>query len=185
MVFYIKSDTDVNIIDVLVWIDAYGDIPHLRIAAGTTKDILPTMLPDGTIDQQALANFKAFIDNIFAVLYEYYDIVDIDFSNKSDTSHYFWVYGKKSDGTIGTKVVCRLRISDHEYSEWHDEAAEKKYVNDRAQSDDIKRPKEKTTYQQWRIKSIVVDGNKYTDYDDAIDKIEEELEEYAKRISNK
>lgn len=164
-------------------IEVFYDVDFdMSIYSATESKIKPVKLKNGDIDQQALADYDSFADNIYAALCEYFEIVDIDFSDKSDTSRYFYLYAKDKSGSIATKFIIRLRLSDHEYTERHNVDLEKKYVEKRAQ--ELKQPKTKK-YQKWKIKKIVVNSSTYPDYDTAEDAICEELEEYSKRMFRK
>lgn len=146
------------------------------------SEINPSYLQDGTIDEQALADYDAFLDNIYACLSNRFDIVEIEESPKSVTSWYFWIYGKDADGNIATKLLVRLRISDHEYSKRHNRRAEHDYVKDKAQ--EFKRPASKRE-QDWKIINIVINGTKYSSYEEAEDAIYEKMDRLSNELNNK
>lgn len=152
------------------------------IYAAIDSDIKPIKLPNGHKDQQALANYESFADNIYALLCEFFEIIDVDFSDKSDTSRYFYMFAKNPDGDIATKFVIRLRLSDHEYTERHSTAAERKYVENHVQ--EMKQPKSKK-YQKWRLENIVVNNETFSSYFEAEDAIENEIELLGKQMYNK
>ena len=162
-------------------IDVFYDVPDESVWSVISAGITPIAWEDDRVDEQALADYNDFVDNIYAALCAFFDVVDIEESNKSDTSWYFWLYAKNKDGDVATKFIIRLRLSDHDYLVRHRERDEKTYVEKKAQT--YKRPAEKK-FQQWQIKSIVVNNEKYQDYDDAVDAIYNELESYSKKMYN-
>lgn len=175
MKIYTKSNT----YDIEVLYDVDFD---MSIYASDDSSIKPVKLSNDDIDGQALADYDAFADNIYGILSEYFEIVDVDFSDKSDTSRYFYMYAKNVDGDVVTKYIIRLRLSDHDYVERHNPTLEKQYVDKRVQ--DYKRPQNKK-WQKWKLKSIVVNGKYFSSYDEAEDVIEAEMELYSKQIYNK
>lgn len=145
--------------------------------------IKPVKDSDGNIDEQALADYNDFITNLFGVLDSYFEVVDFTQSPKdAKTSWYFWLFAKRADGTVATKVICRLRISDHEYEDYHDPKKEHEYVEQESQK--YKTPKDKP-FQKWKVKSIIVNGDFYDSYDDALDSIDTQLEEYSRKLAKK
>lgn len=184
---YIRSSTDSEILEYNI--DVYIDVTNLdetlkELQKYINASIEPPYRADKSIDEQALADYDAFVSNVYALLCYYFDIADIEESTKSATSWYFWIYGKREDGTVATKILCRLRLSDHDYSSNHNKTDEKAWVNEQAQSDKLKRPKSKRK-QNWILKNIVVNDTTYDSYDDALDSIEADLEALSKRLVNK
>ena len=145
-------------------------------------EIRSVNLQNGTADEQALADYDAFIDNIYACLINRFEIVEIEESPRSKTSWYFWIYAKDSDGNIATKFLVRLRVSDHEYSEGHSKKAEHNYVERKAQ--EFKRPASKKR-QDWKIKNIVINNDKYYSYEEAEDAIYEKMDKLSRELNNK
>jgi hypothetical protein len=92
------------------------------------------------------------------------------------------MYAKNKEGKIATKFLIRLRLYDHDYSERHNVKLEKEFVKKKVQ--EYKRPKEKKL-QKWVLKQIIINGDYYHDYYEAYDAIEQELEEYSKKMFNK
>lgn len=184
MKIYIRSSGTVEnnltgeyIIDVCYEVDF-----DMSIYASEESKIHPIKLPKGERDLQALADYNSFVTNVYGIISEYFDVVEIEESSKSDTSWYFWIYAKNDDDIIATKFLIRLRLSDHDYTQRHSAELEKAFVSKKAQ--EFKRPLEKKL-QKWRIKEIVVNNETYHSYDEAEDAIDEELEEYSKKMFNK
>lgn len=163
-------------------IDVIYEVSFDKSILASYSEIKPVYLQDGTIDEQALADYNAFIDNIYACLSNRFDIVDIEESLRSKTSWYFWLYGKDANGNVATKFLVRLRISDHEYSEYHNKKSEHNYVRGKAQ--ELKRPLSKRE-QDWKIKNIIINGRKYNSYEEAEDAIYEEMDRLSKELNNK
>lgn len=179
---YIKASVNLKIFRNNV-IDVTYNVPFdTKIFGSIPSEITPVMRLDDRIDEQALADYDSFVTNIYAMLSALFDVVDIEQSNKSETSWYFYLYAKNKNDGISTKFLIRLRLSDHEYSKRHNARKEREFVERKAQ--EYKRPKEKL-YQEWKIKQIIVNNKKYFSYDDAEDAIYDELEEYSKKIFNK
>lgn len=179
MKVYIKSDSsgpNEYIVDVLYTVPF-----DTSVFASKESDIKPVQLPDGTIDEQALADYNCFIDNIYSCLSYYFDIAEIEESPKSQTSWYFWLYGKNKDGDIATKFLVRLRVSDHEYSEHHIKHSENQYVDYKAQ--ELKRPQNKKV-QKWKLREIIINGEHYSSYFEAEDEVEAEMEKLSDYLNN-
>ncbi len=184
MKIYIRSSelainnlADKYIIDVCYEVDF-----DMGVYASEKSKIHPVKLPNGERDLQALADYNSFVTNVYGIISEYFDIVEIEESTKSDTSWYFWIYAKNENGEIATKFLIRLRLSDHEYTQRHSTELEKAFVDKKAQ--ELKRPREKKL-QKWRIREIIVNDETYHSYDEAEDAIDEELEAYSKKMYNK
>lgn len=121
MKIYVRSSefTETKIPEVYI-IEVLYDVDFdMSVYFSSGSTIKPVKLPDGSIDQQELANYDCFADNIYSILCDYFEVVDVDFSDRSDTSRYFYLYAKNKNGEIATKIILRLRLSDHEYSERH------------------------------------------------------------------
>lgn len=161
-------------------IDVCYDVPDASILAEIVGGITPVMWDNKKIDEQALADYDAFVSNVYEILYTFFDIVNIEKSNRSETSWYFWLYAKNKDDKVATKVLIRLRLSDHELPDTHDEQAENEYIGREAEK--YKRPKDKLR-QRWKLKNIVVNNDTYSSYDDAEDAIDEYLEELSRHFT--
>lgn len=154
----------------------------LDIAASTYSSIKPVRLPNGETDQQALADYNAFADNVYEILCYYFDIVDINFSDSSDTSRYFYMYAKDKDGNLATKFIIRLRLSDHDYGPEHDTKKEHEHITKRSQ--ELKKPSSKKT-QRWKFRNIIVNDKTCFSYIDAEDEIESRMESLQKHLLKK
>ncbi|MCM1226177.1 MAG: hypothetical protein NC320_01970 [Clostridium sp.] len=182
MKIYIRSSEQMGELANEYVVDVYYDVPDESVWSVISAGITPVAWGDNRVDEQALADYDAFVDNVYAALCAFFDVVDIEESNRSDTSWYFWLYAKNNDGDVATKFIIRLRLSDHEYPARHRVQDEKAYVEKKAQT--YKRPAEKK-FQEWKIKNITVNGKKYSSYDEAEDAIYDELEAYSKKMYNK
>lgn len=184
MKIYVKSaDTSCEGDCKVYNIEAFYDVNFdMGVYASEDSSIKPVKLANGDIDQQALADYDCFADNVYSILCDYFEVVDVDFSDKSDTSRYFYMYAKNENGDIATKFIIRLRLSDHEYSDRHNPNLEKQYVDKKVQ--EYKRPQDKRI-QKWKLRNIIVNGATFSSYLDAEDAIETEMEEYSKKMYNK
>lgn len=185
MKHYIRSNANTSQtakiyeIDVIYDVGTEDSIDIFSVLCSYTDTIKPIKLYDGRVDEQALADYDAFVSNVYECLSYYFDIVDIQESNRSETSYYFWLYAKNTDNVIATEVIIRLRLSDHQYPKHHSKRAETRYVSDTAQA--YKRPATKP-YQRWKIKNIVVNDTEYDSYDAAETAIELEMKQLSKRM---
>lgn len=181
MKIYIRSSEIKSLPEEYV-IDVNYEVPFDESVVASSSEIKPVNLPDGSYDEQALADYDAFIDNIYASLCHRFEVVDVEESPMSKTSWYFWIYGKDANGNIATKFLVRLRISDHRYSERHSGKAERTYVDKKAQ--EYKQPASKK-YQKWKLKNIIVNGQEYSTYWDAENAIDDEMEKLSNELNNK
>lgn len=181
MKIYIRSSEIKNSPEEYV-IDVVYEVPTSFGEVSADTEIKPVYLTDGTVDEQALADYDAFIDNIYACLSNRFELVEVEESPRSKTSWYFWIYGKDADGNIATKFIVRMRISDHEYPERHNKKAERAFVKEKAQ--EFKRPKNKR-YQEWKIKNITINGEMYSSYEEAEDAIYEKMDRLSRELNSK
>lgn len=163
-------------------IDVLYDVPFDVSVFAAESEINPVYLPDGTIDEQALADYNDFVDNLYTCLCSCFDVADIEEGTRSKTSWYFYLYGKNKEGKVATKFLVRLRVSDHEYSERHVKHSENHYVDYQAQ--DLKRPQTKKV-QKRKLYSVIVNHETYGSYDDALDDMYDKMELLSDQLNNK
>ena len=131
---YIKASVNLKIFRNNV-IDVIYNVPFdTKIFGSIPSEITPVMQLDDRIDEQALADYDSFVTNIYAMISALFDVVDIEQSNKSKTSWYFYLYAKNKNDDISTKFLIRLRLSDHEYSKRHNARKEREFVERKALS---------------------------------------------------
>lgn len=127
---------------------------------------------DGTIDEQALQDFEDFIVEVENLLLYYdFDLVEDHRSNYSKISRYYYFYPRKKDtNKINEKYLIFFRISDHELITDKDTKA---YYNRIAQKYSRQ---ESNKIQRYKIRSIIVNEDRYYNYDDALDAVERIIE---------
>jgi hypothetical protein len=176
-----------------IYVENYNNIPYtvaefnievfydvdfdLSIYADENSEIRPVKLPIGERDMQAIADYDSFTINIYGIIGEFFEEVEMDYSDQSHTFRYFYTYAKSREGTFAAKFMIRLRLSNHEYLERHNAELEK-------DAQGYKYPKEKKL-QKWKLKQITINGKRYQDYYDAEDAIEQESEEFRKKMLDK
>ena len=137
-----------------------------------SSKIPPIYKDDGSIDQAAFAEYEEFIINVFSILDEVgYDVIEEHESSKSKISYYLSSYKKSESNKSDIKCIIFIRISDHQLRE----ASKKSRTNYYKQlADDMKQPKYKSK-QVWRFKNIVVNGDTFESYEDALEFLKQKL----------
>ena len=132
-------------------------------SASVAAAIQPVKQSDGTIDEQALTEYDAFITQAEMYLEDAgLEIIDFDDSNASATSRYYTLADAEAHRNGTSKYVIFLRISDHvpklraeQYQRikrrWRGTAA--------------------TLGVKYKVRKITVNSATFYDYDSACDEI--------------
>lgn len=141
-------------------------------------DILP-IIDETTlrIDDQAMADFNAFVENVYATL-EYYDFELLgDFHHRSlsfpGTSEYRWIAHRSQLSQGDVPKYIKLRISDHFQNFSKPRRQELKKL-DREQADSLKLPKTKKR-QRYSVYEIVVNNEIFSSYEKALNFIDTQI----------
>ena len=155
-------------------VELYPDYTNVDIAASKGEMISDVK---EEVNPQALADYLAFVDEAKSIL-EDYDLMILEKSNSksSDTSKYFTLADLEQN-VIGTmKFVIFLRISNHEPT---DDPETLEWIRQ-------KREHTKEKYNvKWKVRNIIVNKKEFSDYDEAIDYIEECAEKYSNTLKRR
>lgn len=162
---YIRSSSDQDNTIII-------DVVYEHIDSSIVASILPVHFKNGSVSQQGMADYQSFVGTVYNMLCQDFDIVEFYESEDSDTSWYFWLYAKRKDGTIMMKFLIKLRISDHPYGENYKKEFDKTFALNHA--NEIKK---KSGKQRIRLMNIVVNGEEYNSYSEAIDAVADILDE--------
>lgn len=142
----------------------------------SVSDILPIRLEDGTIDKVALDEYEDFVVNLWSLLdFLGYEELDVNDSIFSETSWYVATFKNTVSSKDNIEKIIFIRISDHEISE---ETRKQRKEYYKREAERLKQPKEKDK-QKWRFKNIVVNGERYSSYDDALDDLEKRIKSWT------
>ena len=129
-----------------------------------------------TIDnQQAVADFDAFCDNVYSVLRSHgFDVFDDeDSDNEGSLSQYLITFKGEDFEASNIKVIVFIRLSDHRLGrQSYKRRARQNHYDALAQ--EIKMPIDKE-HQDWRFINIVANGNEVKDYRGALNRLDERL----------
>lgn len=116
------------------------------------------------LDEQAMAQWNNFIDNVLATLDYYdFDVVDNHKSNhEGSASYYISFYPTDSKGKIISKYLINFRISDHFIPNLNKKSIG--YYRKLAQKNSRTEGK-----QRWKLESLIVNDRTFESYDDALD----------------
>ena len=136
------------------------------------SSILPLNRSDGSVDELALSEYEEFIINALEVFDEHdFELIEEAESNRSKSMYFSFV--KKDDYTNQSyKYILFVRISDHAINSGH-KGMRKDYYKNKAE--EMKRPQTKGK-QTWRFKEIIVNKSTFGSYDDALDAIDQRLQ---------
>lgn len=119
----------------------------------------PLLKEDGTIDQAAMAEYEEFVLNTAAVLDEHeFVILEEREIPGNETSYCISAYKQTDSAAEDIKCVFFIRAS----------------AGDKSETDCPKKPVSKQK-RVWRLQSIVVNGEAFDSYDDALDGIGKKL----------
>ena len=116
------------------------------------------------LDEQAMAQWNNFIDNVLATLDYYdFDVVDNHKSNhEGSASYYISFYPIDSKGQTISKYLINFRISDHFVPNLNKKSTG--YYRKLAQKNSRTEGK-----QRWKLESLIVNDRTFESYDDALD----------------
>lgn len=116
------------------------------------------------LDEQAMAQWNNFIDNVLATLDYYdFDVVDNHKSNhEGSASYYVSFYPTDSKGKTISKYLINFRISDHFIPNLNKKSTG--YYRKLAQNNSRTEGK-----QRWKLEALIVNDRTFDSYDDALD----------------
>lgn len=170
----ISVNTRYTMLNLDIKVELCPDYTNVDIAAA--KGEMISDIKD-EINPQALADYLAFIDEAKSIL-EDYDLMIMGKSDSksSDTSKYFTLADLEQN-VVGTmKFVIFLRISNHEPT---DDPETLEWIRQKRE-----RTKEKYGV-KWKVRNIIVNKKEFSDYDEAIDYIEECAERYSNTLKRR
>lgn len=126
-------------------------------------------------NDQAVADYNAFIVNLWEAI-EYIGFTlegEPKQSSNNSYSYYFDFFATDDDGNVVYKCIVHLRVSDHPLREYEGSNKNRnKYYKEQSETLESKYNMKKIRY---KFKNIVVNGESYDSYDDALEDIENEL----------
>ena len=167
MKLYIKSSIPSDVPSITIDIDVHLE-PIVNNVAAAFSNIKPVYDDNMEIDEQALADYDNFIEELLGEL-EYYDfkLLRASESKSSVTSRYYTLANEEQVESDDIKYIVFLRISEHHAS--LDEEQKAWVRNERRK--DLERFKKPVTkkHQKFKVKEIIVNNESFASYDDALE----------------
>lgn len=150
------------------------------------SSIKPVRLANKQIDPVAFQEYEDFVENVLNLLVTCnMHVMELKPSPKSETSWYTWFYPTDSDEGVKSKVIFKLRISDH-FNHWIPKQgksqkdsdklmkqSEAKYNQETANR--YKLPETKPGNQRFKVMNVVVNNKTFESYDEALDYVDKLL----------
>ena len=153
------------------------------LAASSIKTV---RLADTQIDPVAFQEYEDFVENVLNLLVTYnMNVMELKPSPKSETSWYTWFYPTDADGSVKSKVIFKLRISDH-FNHWIPKQGKSQKDADRLMKQSearynqetanrYKLPETKSGNQRFKVMNVVVNNETFESYDEALDYVDKLL----------
>lgn len=150
------------------------------------SSIKPVRLEDKQIDPVAFQEYEDFVENVLNLLVTYnMHVMELKPSPKSETSWYTWFYPTDSNGSVKSKVIFKLRISDH-FNHWIPKQGKSQKDADRLMKQSearynqetanrYKLPETKPGNQRFKVLNVVVNNETFESYDEALDYVDQLL----------
>lgn len=181
MKIYVKSNISPDIPSVSIDIDVYLE-PIVTNVAASFSDIRPVYNDDGEIDEQALADYDCFIDELLGEFeYNGLKLLRASESKSSVTSKYYTLADEAQVSANDIKYIIFLRVSEHHAML---DENQKAWVRDQRQKDieKFKLPKTKSK-QRFKVREVLVNNETYPSYDAAITDIGNKIHEWLNAIN--
>ena len=180
MKLYIKSNNPSDVPSITLDIHVYLESMTSDVAAAFSN-IKPVYNKQKEIDEQALADYDCFIEELLGEL-EYHDfqILRASESKSSVTSRYYTMANADQVKAKDIKYLIFLRVSEH-HSGLDEE--QKAWVRNERKKD-IEKYKQPTTkkHQRFKVKEIIVNNESFASYDDALEASVIRINEWVESI---
>lgn len=135
------------------------------------------------VSEQARADFAAFVENLFETI-SYYDfeiLDDFKHTSKSfpETSEYRWIAHRTELDADNVPRYIKLRVSDH-FQHFSKNRVKQLTEQSKMQAEALKKPTSKKT-QRYEMINIVVNGDAYNTYEEALAEIEKMIFKWLER----
>lgn len=180
MKLYVRTDIPSNVPYIDIDIDVIYEV-EIHDVVASFSNIRPVYNNDEEIDEQALADYDNFIDELLGELdYNDFKLLRASESKSSATSRYYTLADEHQvdDGNI--KFIIFLRVSEHHAMLDEDQ---REWVRKQRQKDldTFKLPKSKKK-QRYKLREIIVNNDTYSSYDDAIEDAVKKIQEWKTSI---
>lgn len=150
------------------------------------SSIKPVKLANKQIDPVAFQEYEDFVENVLNLLVTYnMHVMELKPSPKSETSWYTWFYPTDSNGDMKSKVIFKLRISDH-FHHWIHKQGKSQKDADRLMKQSEARYNQETANryklletkpgnQRFKVMNVVVNSKTFESYDEALDYVDKLL----------
>ena len=156
-------------------------------AASSIRKVRPGFPEDRSIDEQALADYMCFIQDSVEELEDLgLEIIESNTSEVSKTSRYFTLVDIEQDIEHTMKYMIFLRLSDHLLELDDEENADRVQKAVRYHRDQTKLAQEKVQGHRviWKVREIIVNGERFDNYDDAIQFVRSRAAEWIELLRN-
>lgn len=157
------------------------EVTHVASTDIYSTEVLPISVGN-EIDQQALANYNAFLETLWGMI-DYYGfrlLRSKDSKSFPYTSKYTWLAYAEDVDADNIPLMIKLRVSDHVQNFSKNHRKELQELN-RAEAEELKRPSTKRK-QRFVVKNIVVNGEQFATYEEALNAIDKEIRSWLTRL---
>lgn len=168
---------NISEIRVEVVLEEYNEL----VSSTSIRPIQPGYPVDHSVDEQALADYNSFIEDCKAEIEDLdLEIIDSNKSKRSYTSRYFTIVDLDQHVQHTLRYLIFLRISDHLDANFgDDQIAINRVIRDHRDRLKDKLSKEQGHRVVWKVKEVIVNGSRFTSYDEAIEYVRELAEQWS------
>ena len=136
----------------------------INMVSSIKASVLPMYKENGSLDEGALAEYQEFVINNFAVLDgQEFEDADEETGWKSEST--FCITACKKMESTGTDIKCAIFINVANYP-----------LPEGLEKSEIEKLKQGSYKKQiWWVKNVVINGDVFNSYDEALDGLEEKL----------
>ena len=134
---------------------------------------------DVVISEQLLADYEDFVDSVEDLLIDNYGLELTYFDTSENNSYYYNFLAKDNSGKAILKFRLRLRISNHKAHRTKEQQQHKKEETKSPELLKFTHGKSLIPY----AKTIIVNNTSYNSYLDAIEDIDEQVQEWVKKLT--
>lgn len=149
--------------------------------------VQPNYPIDKSIDEQALADYDSFIEDSREEIESMdREIVEQNKSNKSPTSRYFTLVDLTQHVEHSIQYMIFLRISDHFPTDTDDEEHREidQAIRQHRDSTKARLSAEQGHRVVWKVRQIIVNGERYSSYDEALDRVRQLVREWSQLLQS-
>ena len=169
-----NNDTESTNIDIQI---------NFNIESKVLSTEVNPILVDNMIDDQALADYNAFIETTWEIL-DYYGfelLSNTESGSYPHTSKYYWIAHITDVEEGNIPLMIKLRISDHA-QHFNPQFVSKLRKKNSQEAENLKTPKDKLK-QRYLVKEVIVNNQTYRTYEEALGALETEIRSWLESLN--